>query len=115
MASKKPTTTTQPVKTPKTVKTKKPKGYDDLVFKNEKSSLKLKKTTKEDPVPKDAVPKDAVPKDAVPKDVENTPIPKKRNVMEKGSQAALEWSIKMKLAREKKKAERIAQTTPVAV
>ena len=105
MASKKPTTTTQPTKNPKTVKTKKPKGYDDLVFKDEKkSSLKVKKTTKEDAVAQPSI---------LP--VETTPIPKKRNVMEKGSQAALEWSIKMKLAREKKKAERMAQTTPVAV
>jgi hypothetical protein len=100
MASKRKenSTTTQPIKNPKTGK--KPKGYDDLVFKNEKSSLKLKKTTKEDPV-------------AQP--VENTPIPKKRNVMEKGSEEAKAWSEKMKLAREKKKAERMAQTTPVAV
>jgi len=104
MASKKKenSTTTQPVKTPRTVK--KPKGYDDLVFKNEKSSLKLKKTTKEDAVAQPSI---------LP--VENTPIPKKRNVMEKGSEEAKAWSEKMKLAREKKKAERLAQTTPVAV
>ena len=102
MASKKKTTTTttQTVKPPK-VGTKKPKGYDDLVFKNEKSSLKLKKTTKEEPVDQPSI----------------LPVekPKKRNIMEKGSEEAKAWSEKMKAAREAKKAERMAQTTPVSV
>ena len=103
MASKKPTTTTQPVKTkPRAIKKQELIENKDLPV---VETVKVKKTTKkakEEPVAQPST---------LP--VVETPTKRKSNI-EKGSQAAFEWSLKMKAAREAKKAERLAQQTQVA-
>ncbi len=104
MASKKATTTTQPVKTkPRALKKQELIENKDLPV---VEPLKVKKTTKkpkEDPI-------------TLPSAPPNTPIekPKRKSNIEAGSEEAKAWSERMKQAREKKKAERLAQTTPVA-
>lgn len=103
MTSKKPTTTTQPVKT-------KPRALKKQELIENKNlpvvePLKVKKTKK----PKE----DLI---ALPSAPPNTPVEKtkrKSNIVA-GSEEAKAWSEKMKQAREKKKAERLAQQTPVA-
>jgi PBP1b-binding outer membrane lipoprotein LpoB len=97
MASKKPTTTTQPVKKPRVPKLQ--QQVTDLVAQQpEVVKTKRIKKTKEEPVAQENV-------------VSN--IPKRKSTLEKGSQAALDWGAKMKTLKEAKKAERLAQTTPV--
>ena len=105
MASKKPTTTTQPVKTkPRAIKKQELIENKDLPV---VETVKVKKTTKkakEEPVAQPST---------LPV-VETPSKPKRKSNIEKGSQAAAEWSLKMKAAREAKKAERLAQQTQVA-
>ena len=104
MASKKPVTTIQPTKKPRSAKKQELiENKDTTIFENEKSSLKVKKTTKK-------------PKEEPVAQPSTLPVekPKRKSNIEKGSQAAAEWSLKMKAAREAKKAERLAQQTQVA-
>ena len=111
MASKKPTTTTQPVKTkPRTIKKQELIENKDLpviepvkalgTSPRERAVKKTTKKAKEEPVAQPST----------------LPVekPKRKSNIEKGSQAAAEWSLKMKAAREAKKAERLAQQTQVA-
>ena len=109
MASKKPTTTTQPVKTkPRAIKKQELIENKDLPVVEAVKALGV--SPRERAVKKTKEPK----QEPVALPVVETPskLKRKSNIVA-GSDEAKAWSEKMKLAREKKKAERLAQQTQV--
>ncbi len=92
MASKRPATTTQPIKKPRAVKKKELLENPDLPISEPAKVKKTTKKAKEEPIAQPST---------VP--VEK---PKRKSNIVAGSAEAKAWSERMKLAREKKKAER---------